>query len=84
MARYYFDVNDGKTVEDRIGREVADLTSLRRESLQLVTRRAADDAQDGRPSSVVLQVRDDRGAEVLTVNLVCQVVEPSLATAPRS
>ena len=84
MARYFFDVHDGQVVSDRIGREIADLSSVRRESLQVATRRAADDARDGRPCTIVLNVRDDRGDAVLTVNLVCQVVEAARASAPRS
>ena len=84
MARYFFDVHDGEQVHDRVGREIADLQTLRRESLTVVTRKAADDALDGKPSTVVLNVRDDRGEAVLTVSLVCQVLEGSIASAPRS
>ena len=84
MARYFFDTYDGDEVRDEIGREIGDLQTLRRESLKVVTRKAADDAQDGKPCAVVLNVRDDRGQAVLTVNLVCQVLETATASAPRS
>ena len=83
MARYFFDTHDGDEVRDEIGREIGDVQTLRRESLKVVTRRAADDAQDGKPCAVVLNVRDDRGQAVLTVNLVCQVLETATASAPR-
>ena len=84
MARYFFDVHDGAEVSDRVGREIADIQTLRQESLKVVTRKAADDALDGKPCTVVLNVRDDRGCAVLTVNLVCQVLEAATASAPRS
>lgn len=84
MARYFFDVHDGQDVTDRVGRDIADRQTLRQESLSVVTRKAADDARDGKPCAVVLNVRDDRGQAVLTVNLVCQVLEAASAPAPRS
>lgn len=76
MPRYYYDIDDGSEIRDQIGREIDDPQTLRRDALKVVTALSASEGEDSDGCSIVLRVRDQRGAIVLVLRMVCQVDEP--------
>lgn len=78
MPRYFFDMHDGAEIRDEIGREIDHPALVRREALRVATALAAEEGEDGNQCSLELTVRDEGGARVLSVRLVCQVEETVL------
>ena len=75
MSRYFFDIDDGSTISDEIGREIRDERMLRREALSVVTALMAAEADDAKETTLILSARDEAGNVSLKVRMVCQVEE---------
>lgn len=75
MPRYFFDVNDGVELRDRVGRDVEGGAILRAEALQVATALMKAEAEDAKETTLVLSVRDETGAIILRVRLACQLDE---------
>lgn len=73
MPRYYFDIHDGFELRDDVGRDIKDLRAARTEALTVITGLAAAEGEDSDGYTIVLDVWDEAGANVLTVRMVCQL-----------
>ncbi|MCE4225206.1 hypothetical protein HCU64_15725 [Methylobacterium sp. C25] len=73
MSRYFFDIDDGSTIPDEIGREIRDYRMLRREALGVVAALMAAEAEDAKETTLILSARDETGHVSLKVRMVCQV-----------
>jgi hypothetical protein len=71
MARYFFDVIDGRTISDEVGVDLPDLAALRREAMRLLPDIARDEIykDDRDVQTLAIMVRDEAGQPVYTANL---------------
>ncbi|MER2198520.1 DUF6894 family protein [Methylobacterium brachiatum] len=71
MARYFFDVIDGRTISDEVGLDLADLAALRREAMRLLPEIARDEMHndDRDVQTLAIMVRDEAGQPIYTANL---------------
>lgn len=71
MTYYFFDVIDGRTVNDPVGVNLPDLAAVRREVVRFLPEIAQDELRrDERDAqTVVVVVRDEAGQPVYTANL---------------
>ncbi|AYO85902.1 DUF6894 family protein [Methylobacterium brachiatum] len=71
MARYFFDVIDGRTISDEVGLDLADLAALRREAMRLLPEIARHEMHndDRDVQTLAIVVRDEAGQPIYTANL---------------
>lgn len=71
MARYFFDVIDGRTISDKVGVDLPDLAAVRREAMRLLPEIALDEIHndDRDVQTLALMVRDEAGQAVYIANL---------------
>ncbi|MCJ2069195.1 hypothetical protein MKK75_10325 [Methylobacterium sp. J-030] len=71
MARYFFDVIDGRTISDEAGIDLPDLAAVRREAVRLLPEIARDEIHkyDCDAQTLALMVRDEAGQPVYIANL---------------
>lgn len=71
MARYFFDVIDGRTVTDAVGVDLPDLAAVRREAMRVLPEIARDEIRrnDRDVQTLAVTVRDETGQPVYTANL---------------
>ncbi len=71
MARYFFDVIDGRTISDAVGVDLSDQAAVRREAMRLLPEIARDEIhRDAREvQSLAVMVRDETGHPVYTATL---------------
>ena len=70
MARYFFDIHNGRSYPDGEGSEHADLQSVREEVRHSLTQ-IADGIEPGKDAfQVRIDVRDERGTRVVTAALM--------------
>ncbi|MBB3901124.1 DUF6894 family protein [Methylobacterium brachythecii] len=75
MPRFYFDIHDGATIRDEIGRVLTSREEVRREALKVALKLLAAEAEDARETALVLTVRDEAGGVSLRIRVVSQVEE---------
>ncbi|GLS46258.1 DUF6894 family protein [Methylobacterium brachythecii] len=73
MTNFFFDVHDGISVRDDIGRQLPDIEAARREAIQIAAKYAKDPENLGAGGLLVVSVRNTGDAVVLTIRLVCQI-----------
>jgi hypothetical protein len=73
MTTYFFDVHDGFDIRDDTGQDLADTEAARKRAVQIAADFAKDPSNLTETGTIVVKVRNDSGATVATVRLVCQV-----------
>jgi hypothetical protein len=68
MARYYFHISRARPYADKIGTEIADIGRLRAVSIKAAAEEMADRSGDSTDSSWGMQVVDEAGTLVLSLD----------------
>jgi hypothetical protein len=81
MARFHFHTDDGKSVCDRQGAELADLDAARLQAVRLTAAMMQDEPEElWREQCLVMTVTDDAGLTLFTVNVMI-VTAPGVKAA---
>lgn len=73
MPRFFFDIDDGYVIRDRVGRELDDVTAARHEASKVASGLVGEEMTDGDGLTLVLSVRCEDGSIALRIRMVCQV-----------
>ncbi|GJE57399.1 DUF6894 family protein [Methylobacterium thuringiense] len=73
MPRYFFDADNGSCVRDEVGMTFIDDNSARVEAIHRAALFASNADNLEAPGAIVITVRDEADARVLTVRLVFQI-----------
>lgn len=75
MPRYYFDVQDGFEFKDDKGREIPNAEDVRAEAMKVISELSTSESQENDGYTIIVNVRDENSAYVLTIRMVCQIDE---------